>query len=383
MNTSNCPPWLKEQAEISALLDYFVTKLDGKPEQAWIHSPGVTITKKRYPWLFSLDEQSDQKWDYLLSLVNDYGIFELKRDKKRNPLDPEFSSARLRLNLDTVDLLRRWLDRPLIPSVQKQWRTLVDKYITDNTEQLKKRAITYEGKSLEDVITAFTHLGRCIDQGLTLRQLSAKYFWGDSKFLEGREELIVNLFPKLIITPRPVIINVFLPKEIHAVLFIENQDSYLNAVYAHSNTMRHLALVYCAGYRGTADRIRDPQSISLHYQGTVLPENQQHFESWWYKASDTDIPVYFWGDLDFAGMSILKTLKQRFNHIQAWQSGYQKMLQHLEKGNAHPLQSSNKGDQPDPGTTGCAYADTTLLPAIRRTHTYVDQEVVSWIDTQK
>ena len=174
MNTSKCPPWLKEQAEISALLDYFVTKLDGKPERAWTHAPGVTITKKRYPWLFSLDAQSDQKWDYLLSLVNDHEIFELKPDKKRNPLDPEFSNARLRLNLDTVELLRQWLDRPLMPSVQKQWRMLVDRYFTDNTEQLKKRAITYEGKSLEAVIAAFTHLDRCMNQRLTLRQLSAK-----------------------------------------------------------------------------------------------------------------------------------------------------------------------------------------------------------------
>ncbi|MBT4075489.1 MAG: hypothetical protein HOE78_02800, partial [Gammaproteobacteria bacterium] len=29
-------------------------------------------------------------------------------------------------------------------------------------------------------------------------------------------------------------------------------------------------------------------------------------------------PVWFWGDLDYSGMAILKVLRQRFENVQAW-----------------------------------------------------------------
>ncbi len=378
MDKIKCPPWLNEQPEIVALLDYFVTKLDTKPVEAWPYPPGVTFSEKRYPWLFCLNEQSDLQWEYLLSLVNDYGIFELIYDEKRNPFDPEFSNARLRLNLGRVDLLRQWLNRPLMPSAQEQWRVLVEKYFPKNADLLAKRLLIYEGKSPEEIINAFVQIEPFVNEGLTLRQLSAKCFWGDSKYLEHREELLLSVYPELKIAPRPIIISVFLPEKIKAVLFIENQDSYLNSVGEQSKSLSDLALVYCAGFRGTADRIREPQGISFHYRGVVSSSNQAKLESWWFETSTISLPVYFWGDLDYEGMRILKILKQRFKQIDAWQPGYKIMLEHLKNGNAHPLQTNDKGNQTDPEHTDCAYADSLLLPAIRQFHRFVDQEVVSW-----
>jgi len=379
MNKKKCPPWLKEQPHIAAILHIFVTKFDDKPIETWPHPPGVTLTERRYPWLFKLDQESDQQWEYLLSLVNDYGVFELKYDKKRNPLDPEFSKARLRINLSAVDTLRQWLQRPVTPSLKTQWRALVEQNFPKHGETLHNRIITYAEKSSEQVINGFVLIDKYCNHGLTLRQLSAKCFWGDSKFLEGREELLLSLYPEINVAPRPVMINIFLPKVLQAVLFIENQDSYLGTLRAQSEHVRDLALVYCAGFRGSADRIRNPQGVSLHYQSAVGSDSQRVLESWWFKQSNTPLPVYFWGDLDFAGMRILKTLKQRFSHIEAWKPGYNKMLQHQKNGNAHPLQTSDKGNQTDPESTGCDYADAVLLPAIRQTQTFVDQEVVEWM----
>lgn len=61
---------------------------------------------------------------------------------------------------------------------------------------------------------------------VTLRQLSARSFWGNSKVLDDRLDLVTGLFPDLEILGRSVPVNVFLPETYAGVLFIENQDTY-------------------------------------------------------------------------------------------------------------------------------------------------------------
>ncbi|MFT5082441.1 MAG: hypothetical protein ACI9Y1_000466 [Lentisphaeria bacterium] len=52
------------------------------------------------------------------------------------------------------------------------------------------------------------------------------------------------------------------------------------------------------------------------------------------------------------------------------------MLNSHASGIFHSLDAANKGKQKDPGITGCAHADETLLPLMRRTGGFLDQEVV-------
>jgi hypothetical protein len=86
--------------------------------------------------------------------------------------------------------------------------------------------------------------------------------------------------------------------------------------------------------------------------------------------------VYFWGDLDFAGMDILKTLKAVFPQARAWEPGYARLLDRLRAGHSHAPEDARKSGQADPGTTGCAYADAVMLPALREFGRCVDQESV-------
>jgi len=64
-------------------------------------------------------------------------------------------------------------------------------------------------------------------------------------------------------------------------------------------------------------------------------------------------------------MQILKSLRARFGNVTAWQPGYSPMLAVLRaEGGYSPFERQRRG-QSDPVSTGCAYADEMLLPAIR------------------
>jgi hypothetical protein len=198
-------------------------------------------------------------------------------------------------------------------------------------------------------------------------------FAGDSKRLDGREELVLELFPDLPLKPRALVIAVKLPKVCRGVLFIENQDTYALALSGSLPETRGLALVYAAGFRGGAERIRERKAALLHYNGNNT--DRTAFESWWFEPSASPPgPVNFFGDLDFSGMGILASLRQRFGEVNAWQAGYRPLLERIRNQGGHSAEAADKQLQIDPGTTGCPYADGVLLPAIRE-HGFIDQEV--------
>jgi hypothetical protein len=99
---------------------------------------------------------------------------------------------------------------------------------------------------------------------------------------------------------------------------------------------------------------------------------REWLEAWLYRRPV--IPVFFWGDLDYSGMAILRDLKAIFPNLEAWQPGYARMLARLNAGAGHLPDEAGKAGQLDPGDTGCPYADQELLPAIRKSGRFVDQE---------
>ncbi|MES9942868.1 MAG: Wadjet anti-phage system protein JetD domain-containing protein [Candidatus Thiodiazotropha sp. 6PLUC7] len=172
-----------------------------------------------------------------------------------------------------------------------------------------------------------------------------------------------------------VVVNVYLPRTCRGVLFIENQDSYALACEGRPPTAQGLALVYAAGFRGTAARLRQRDGVRLHYAGAGQAQWQPRFEAWWFEQAIPFGQTAFWGDLDFAGMGILRGLRQRFGDVVAWESGYRPLLDHLRNSGGHALQAASKQNQIDPKRIGCEFADQELLPAIRL-FGGVDQELL-------
>lgn len=370
------PAWLDEEGELFGLLSSYVDDLDKRPFSERKQALRKTVNKKTLPGLYRHNEDSDQKWTLLKSLANEYRIFDIMYDKRRGPYAAEFENASLILLEKAEPLVRRWLNRPVKLPYRHEWNEaarLHAKYFADGGEELSKRALKVEGLSAEEVILGFVELSKYISKGMSLRQLSARCFYGDSKFLDSRQDLVEKIFPHSMIRPRPVVVNAYLPSDFEDVLFVENQDSYIELALRGK---LNCAIVYMAGFRSSARNIRDRNGVSLHFHVASVEKEKEAFKRWWYDEDVQMRSIWFWGDLDFSGMGILKALKQRFADAEAWRPGYQALLQCLVHGLGHKAVTASKDEQVDPGETGCQFTDQELLPALRKYERFVDQEGV-------
>jgi hypothetical protein len=371
------PQWLDDEPEIVGILGLFLDRLNRAPAEERRRGPSIRLSEKTAPGLFRHDAAADRSWALLRSLEG--GLFEIRLNRKRSFYDAEYVGASLKLLEGGEAVCRAWLGQPRTASYRDEWLQAIEAHallFADGGEALRRRAIHLGDSSAGEVVAAFAQVAEHVHEELTLRQLSARCFRGHSKFLDGREALLRELFPQLRIAPRPVLVQVRLPSECAGVLFVENLDSYIQLIVDAPSAVDTLAVVYAAGFRGGAERIRTRGGAALHYYAPAGDRPAGWFESWWFSESGVDQPVWFWGDLDYAGMSILRALRQNFPAARAWQPGYAALLDALERGMGHAPELSDKTEQPDPGVTGCAYADRELLPAMRRCGRFVDQELI-------
>jgi hypothetical protein len=355
------PTWLQDEPEIRALLDAALGRFDEQPGEQRSRATFLSA-QSHLPCLAKGDEQADHTWALVQALASS-GVLEI-RQARRSRFDPDWHGARLAFPPASEPVLRDWLQRPATASPMDRWRRAVEEQahlFPAGHEALLTRRIVLPGRSDREVVAALVRLAS-IQQPATLRQLSTRIFWGDSKVLDDRGELIEALFPYLQIRERPIVVAVHLPAHFEGVLFIENQDNYGAAVSGELAGARELAVVYLHGFRGTAARIRSRQGVHLHFGGSGT-DRRARFEGWWFDDTEPLQPLFFWGDLDFASMQMLKSLRHRFGEIAAWRPGYEPMVAELS--------ASGGGNRPmghrqvDPNTTGCAFADEVLLPAVR------------------
>ena len=135
-------------------------------------------------------------------------------------------------------------------------------------------------------------------------------------------------------------------------------------------------------FSGASSRIRHRGAAQFTHVQPYDDGQFQAFQQWWLNEGKATIPCYFWGDLDYSGMAILAALEQCFTNIAAWQPGYRAMLSYHSRGLCHSGEASGKQRQNDPGDVHCTYANNILLPLLRSTEMFVDQEVVSMGDLQ-
>jgi hypothetical protein len=365
VNATSRPVWLNEDTEITALLAAVLDRFDQQPGEQ--RKRAVTLPLERYmPSLARTDTNADQSWALVLELRR-LGILDVRK-ARRNALDPEWKGARVAFLPDSEAVLRAWLERERSEPAQQLWQRAVAERadaFPGGTEALLKRRVVIPDRSAAEVVAGFASIASAVGP-ITLRQLSVRSFWGDSKVLDDRGDLIAALFPDLAIRERKLVVSVFLPEDNRGVLFVENQDTYTSIAAGHHPDCDQLAVVYAAGFRGAAARVRSLDGALLHYAGPGATAGKAAFERWWYEGGAAPVQCWFWGDLDFAGMQILKALRNRFEGLQAWRPGYEAMLEQLQLyGGYRPAMDEARG-QVDPGLTGCAFADEVLLPAVRK-----------------
>ena len=207
-----------------------------------------------------------------------------------------------------------------------------------------------------------------------LRELSARHFRGHSKVLDAREELLRLLGAyegRFLEAPIQLLVDLPLGWTGEEVLFIENAVSFERMAALRQPAWARAALLYSAGFRAGARRLRERTGSSLYWRGRVSDADAQRFEAWLY-GEVGESPVGFYGDLDFAGLAILAQLRACFPACGAWRPGYEALLARLESG--HAPDEAGKERQLDPDVTGCPFADEVLLPALRNEGLCVDQE---------
>ncbi|RLA21850.1 MAG: hypothetical protein DRQ62_08875, partial [Gammaproteobacteria bacterium] len=190
MERQTRPPWLQEQPGIERLLHTIINRRDKKPDS----KTGLTLNKKTLPELFGFSESSDLLWSLLETLFDQPNpIFSFHENKKRSHHDPVYTNARIRFLPQSETILREWLSRPLQKSDFQLWQKSVEhckrKFPGDVT-RLSGSKILVPGKTPDDIVEGFLEINKYINDELTLRNLSARCFWQDSKFLDGRQELI-------------------------------------------------------------------------------------------------------------------------------------------------------------------------------------------------
>jgi hypothetical protein len=238
--------------------------------------------------------------------------------------------------------------------------------------KLSASPIELRGRSIDEVFSRFLSIRGMAEEPLLLREVSSRVFWGLSKVLDGRGDIVAALleldecpFPE-----QPIILNVHLWRAPSSFLFVENHVSFERL--RRRTDLMDTALIYSSGFRGAAQRLRKAQGVSIYYSRDSSPESTGAFEAALFSVPH--ISTFFWGDLDYSGMAILAALRSTFPSAQAWRAGYEPMLQRLKSREGHSPSESGKERQRPVDFTGCSYADSELIPALNATQRFLDQE---------
>jgi len=222
------PLWLDEEAEIRALLGAALDRFDrqrGVDRQRRIHLAAL----EHLPSLQRADAAADQTWAMVVELER-RGVLAIRRTA-RGPYDVDWLAAKIAFSPEAEPTLRNWLGRDWNAPAALVWRRAIERYADsfhDAGAALLPQRIVIENRSAEDIVAALAGAAK-LTMPMTLRQLSATVFWGNSKILDDRGELVAALLPHLELRDRTLVMAVHLPRECRGVLFIENQDTYTTA----------------------------------------------------------------------------------------------------------------------------------------------------------
>ncbi|SHG25027.1 hypothetical protein SAMN04487965_3618 [Microbulbifer donghaiensis] len=386
------PEWVAANPVIAGLLKYVLDRRDEQilaGEQKQIR---ITLNPDKAPRAlraalapFSDPAYDDgELWDELVWLSRDYQCFSIKPPARRSVGAAAWKGAHLYFSEGCEQLVRDWLqrERPLL--VDPEWQAALARFSQhfESVEVFPPGGLELDPgfENFEQLLGCWARVRQELDCGgsLSWRQLSARCFLGDSKYLDSswRQSLVRGLFPSRSgkICERPLLMHLYLPVRVEQVLLIENQDSFLLLADLQPGST---ALVYIEGYRGGAARVRAPGVARFSTVNDASTVVRREFLQWWQGQADRELPVYFWGDLDCEGMHIAAALRHSFRALDCWRPGYMSLLDRLRAGGGHLPEQAGKQGQKSISSTGCEYADRVLIPAIRASGRYVDQEAIA------
>jgi hypothetical protein len=373
---------MKLSDELLRFLGRLADRLDAAELRGAGKAQSVALNAKTWPELVNAPFESDKEvlWDEVRKL-HAKGWVRLAPEAAARSASGYAQDVRVSV-LDPA-AVREAVGRPeRVKSSMERWRGAVTEHLAGDAvvkQAVGSYCIELAGRSMPEVVQRLNGLHQLKHKPLLLREVSARLFWGMSKVLDGRQGLVSAVLgqPDCPFRESAIQLLVQLPAGgLRGALFIENQMSFEQAARSESAYLEGLALVYAAGFKGSAQRLRSPAGASVFYseRGVLGSEARQEFQNYLLSAEHLR-PSYFWGDLDWSGMGILKALRSSFPNMTAWSPGYSPMLASLLSGEGHAPRTADKQGQFPVGATGCLYADGQLLPALQQEGAFVDQEL--------
>ncbi len=365
MSDTAAPRWLEGNQDMRRFLRQLVDELHAERAQPQL----IQLTRSRCPFFYrALDEHADWLWE-LFQDVAARGLWEIKAQRRSRADCPEYQRHHLRVPYCAKAVFCAWLGIANPDQALLAWRAAVADYalpaaLGDKILSVPERSERALAQQCQRLLHSTATL--------TLYQFSARYFWGDSKFLARHPRLVALLLPPARIKPRQALLHFYMPPCCEQLLLVENQDSYLELVSSGYARQHNLAIGFMAGYKGAEQHIRIAAHHSIHWHPHSADADslkQQLVEQW---LAGFSLPLYYWGDLDSEGLHIFNALQQQLPELQAWQPGYQALLAELHAGNAH----RKSGQRPLPETTASPWLNQQVLPALQASELAVDQEAV-------
>lgn len=343
-----------------------------------------SITESRFPELFSPKEPEDDEvaW-YNLTRLSEQGVIDIERTRKRglSTVAP-WEHARIVFLPEGEESVRQWLDRPAGDPALEAWQREADYYREQFQDLTILKPSSFSSLShypAREVIARLAKLPDLLSRSrLSLYQASAALFWGDSKALRGKERILNQLFGQdlMALEARPILIEGSYRPECQGLLVVENMDTFVAAADGRIPGVEAFTVLYAQGFKGTASRIREPGMARFYWSSSPLPNPEwlDRFMRGWCGHSDLPVPIYYFGDLDPAGLRIYAQMRQAFPSLRPWQPGYHLLTERLLAGEGHQLKASGKEAQGRVMLTGCPWIDQHVIPVMEKTGLCVDQE---------
>ena len=373
------PLWLASQ-DVRELLTLLVDRLDSADHRG-TKAQSVALAEKSWPALYkaSFESGKEKLWEHV-GEMSDWGWLQVTPVGAAKARDGYDRKPRVTV-LDEA-AVRQAVGRPeRIKSSVERWRQAVNSGL-EACDEVKRIVGDYcidtPDHSMAEVVQQLNRLPSFASRPMLLREVSTQLFWGMSKVLDKRQGMVAAILgvDECPFPDAPIQLHVYLPPTgYRGVLFIENVMNFEQAQSSTSGAFDGLALVFASGFKGSAQRLRSPIGCSLYYasRGAQGGDLKVAFEAWLFGRGTT--PAHFWGDLDYSGMRILAAMRSTFPEMSAWSPGYAPMLAALLDGHGHSPEAAEKQGQRPIASTGCAYADSRLIPAIDKTGRYLDQEL--------
>ncbi len=385
--STEVPTWVTDNTLIERLLHLFVDMCEPPVSSTYSQK----LTSSAWPELFDFSNNEHASlWCVIeQKLHSEHSIIKPIRYGSERKIEDErivYDHVTLDFNPSKEPLVRHWLHRPAQLAYAKQWSLALEGFPEFRSGPLAAK-IQHKTASAHEILIGFKVAKTLIDtmdvqmQRISLRGLSARCFWGDSKFLDHRRNLINALFPNAInvVRNRLIMMSAYVPENLKRVIFVENFDSFLSLVAAirDSNHEYCTAIIYSAGYRGAASAIRERGESQFLTINISTERSVSEFQNWWYQETDRQVECLFWGDLDFEGLKILSSLRVNFPGTVAWRGAYELIVEYHREGLGHRPDQAGKENQKLPENTGCDYSDKVLRPLLLESVRFIDQEVIN------